>query len=93
MLGSTKKTESRMNLDIAMIIQKRTLAARHPSRAGGAAVLTASLLAFASWPLTTLAGSIYVPNGSFESPNSFKRTPTLSISDRYRLHILRFGLP
>jgi hypothetical protein len=30
---------------------------------------------------------------SLESPNFSSRTPTLSNSDRYRLHILRLGLP
>src|SRR5256885_1246569 len=40
------------------------------------------------------AGPGYTPDRrSLESPNSARRTPTLSMSDRYRLHIFRFGLP
>ncbi len=31
-------------------------------------------------------------NRSFESPNSFNEIPYLSSSERYKLHILRFGL-
>ncbi len=48
--------------------------------------------------LSRSAGRTVRPNQisasrSFESPKLSSRTPTLSISDRYRLHIFRFGLP